>query len=77
MLKSREPVTVRPGSLLEPVDLDAERRKLDEGHEHPVTDFDLASYLMYPKVFTLFSSFFSPLTSGISLSSTKKSFGSQ
>jgi pyruvate carboxylase len=34
------------------VHLEDERRKLDEGHEHPVTDFDLASYLMYPKVFT-------------------------
>ena len=54
VLKGREPVTVRPGSLLEPVDLDAERRKLDEGHEYPVTDYDLASYLMYPKVFTEF-----------------------
>jgi len=54
VLKSREPITVRPGSLLDPVDLDNERRKLDEGHEHPVTDFDLASYLMYPKVFTDF-----------------------
>ena len=40
--------------MLDPVDLDDERRKLDEGHEHPVTDFDLASYLMYPKVFTEF-----------------------
>ena len=54
VLKSRKPITVRPGSLLEPVDLDDERRKLDQGHEHPVTDFDLASYLMYPKVFTEF-----------------------
>ena len=54
VLKSREPITVRPGSLLEPVDLDNERRKLDEDHEQPVTDFDLASYLMYPKVFTEF-----------------------
>jgi pyruvate carboxylase len=45
VLKEREPITVRPGSLLE-------RRKLNEGHEQPVTDFDLASYLMYPKVFT-------------------------
>ncbi len=54
VLKSREPIKVRPGSLLQPVDLDDERRKLDEGHEHPVTDFDLASYLMYPKVFTDF-----------------------
>ena len=54
VLQSRKPVTVRPGSLLDPIDLDAERRKLDEGHERPVTDFDLASYLMYPKVFTEF-----------------------
>jgi pyruvate carboxylase len=54
VLQSREPITVRPGSLLEPVDLDNARRKLDEGHEHPVTDFDLASYLMYPKVFAEF-----------------------
>ena len=54
VLKSRKPITVRPGSLLEPIDLDKERRKLDEGHEHPVTNFDLASYLMYPRVFTEF-----------------------
>ena len=52
VLKDREPITVRPGSLLSAVDLEDERRKLDEGHEHPVTDFDLASYLMYPKVFS-------------------------
>ena len=38
----------------DPVDLEDERRKLNEGHEHPVTDFDLASYLMYPKVFSEF-----------------------
>ncbi len=54
VLKDREPITVRPGSLLAAVDLEDERRKLDEGHEHPVTDFDLASYLMYPKVFSEF-----------------------
>ena len=54
VLKSRKPITVRPGSLLEPVDLEEERRKLAEGHEHPISDFDLASYLMYPKVFTEF-----------------------
>lgn len=54
VLKLREPITVRPGSLLEPADLDEERRKLGRDHEHPVTDFDLASYLMYPKVFAEF-----------------------
>jgi len=54
VLKDREPITVRPGALLAAVDLEDERRKLNEGHEHPITDFDLASYLMYPKVFTEF-----------------------
>ena len=54
VLRSRKPITVRPGSLLDPVDLDDERRKLDIDHEHPVSDLDLASYLMYPKVFTEF-----------------------
>jgi pyruvate carboxylase len=54
VLKSREAITVRPGSLLEPVDLDEERRKLKQGQEYPVSDYDLASYLMYPKVFKEF-----------------------
>ena len=54
VLKSREPITVRPGSLLEPIDLDEEHRRLDNGHEQAATSFDLASYLMYPKVFTEF-----------------------
>ena len=34
--------------------IDAERRKLDRGREHPVTDNELASHLMYPKVFAEF-----------------------
>ena len=54
VLKGREPITVRPGSLLAPVDLHKERRKLAEGQEQPISDFDLASWLMYPKVFTEF-----------------------
>ncbi len=54
VLRNRKPITVRPGSLLDAADLEAERRKLDEGHEHPISDYDLASYLMYPKVFTEF-----------------------
>jgi pyruvate carboxylase len=54
VLRSREPITVRPGSLLDPIDLDEERRKLNKDSEHPITDFDLASYLMYPKVFDEF-----------------------
>ena len=54
VLQSREPVIVRPGSLLEPTDLDEERANLNEGQELPVSDYDLASHLMYPKVFDEF-----------------------
>jgi pyruvate carboxylase len=54
VLKSREPVTVRPGSLLEPVDLDVERTALAADSDRPVSDTDLASHLMYPKVFADF-----------------------
>ncbi|MBT8068731.1 MAG: pyruvate carboxylase [Gammaproteobacteria bacterium] len=54
VLQSRQPITVRPGSLLDPIDLDKVRRKLSKDSEHPITDFDLASYLMYPKVFNEF-----------------------
>ncbi len=51
VLKNREPVTDRPGSLLEAVDLDAERQALSREHESGIDENDLASYLMYPKVF--------------------------
>ena len=51
-LKGAEPYVVRPGSLLAEADLDAERQKIEEKLERKVSDFELASYLMYPKVFT-------------------------
>ena len=51
VLKGREPITVRPGSLLEAIDLDAERRDLARPGESLPDDNDLAAYLMYPKVF--------------------------
>jgi pyruvate carboxylase len=40
----------RPGAELPPVDLAAERQKIQQKLPRPVTDDDLASYLMYPKV---------------------------
>jgi pyruvate carboxylase len=51
-LKGDAPYTDRPGSLLEDADLDAERSTIETKLERPVTDFEFASYLMYPKVFT-------------------------
>jgi pyruvate carboxylase len=46
---------VRPGSLLEDADLDAERKTIETKLERNVSDFEFASYLMYPKVFTDFA----------------------
>lgn len=54
-LKGEEPYTARPGSLLEDADLDAERKDIETKLERPVDDFEFASYLMYPKVFTDFA----------------------
>ena len=52
VLKGAEPIEVRPGSLIEQADLEAERADAEEAVGRPVDDRELASYLMYPKVFT-------------------------
>ncbi|MBX9468392.1 MAG: pyruvate carboxylase [Rhizobium sp.] len=52
VLKGEEPYTAVPGSLLPPADLDAERKAIEEKLGREVSDFEFASYLMYPKVFT-------------------------
>ncbi|WP_064696629.1 pyruvate carboxylase [Rhizobium aegyptiacum] len=54
-LKGDKPYTVRPGSLLKEADLDAERKVIETKLEREVSDFEFASYLMYPKVFTDFA----------------------
>jgi pyruvate carboxylase len=51
-LKGEEPYTAVPGSLLPAADLDAERKSIEDKLERKVDDFEFASYLMYPKVFT-------------------------
>ncbi len=51
-LKGDKPYVVRPGSLLAEADLDAERKVIETKLERKVDDFEFASYLMYPKVFT-------------------------
>ncbi|MBB4583538.1 pyruvate carboxylase, partial [Rhizobium aethiopicum] len=53
--KGEKPYTVRPGSLLKEADLDAERKVIEKKLERAVSDFEFASYLMYPKVFTDFA----------------------
>ncbi|MBY4608797.1 pyruvate carboxylase [Rhizobium sp. 9T] len=54
-LKGEKPYTVRPGSLLKEADLDAERKVIETKLERQVSDFEFASYLMYPKVFIDFA----------------------
>ena len=52
VLKGEKPITVRPGSLLDPTDLEAEREALQGKFDQDIDDEDLNGYLMYPKVFT-------------------------
>lgn len=52
VLKGEPAYTDRPGSLLPDADLGAERKAIETKLERKVTDYEFASYLMYPKVFT-------------------------
>ena len=55
VLKGASPITVRPGSLLTSADLDSERRTAASKIGRTPSDHELASYLMYPKVFSDFA----------------------
>jgi pyruvate carboxylase len=55
ILKGEAPLTRRAGDLLPPVDLDAARAELEAAVGRQASDTDLASYLMYPKVFREFA----------------------
>ncbi|HEY2808694.1 MAG TPA: pyruvate carboxylase, partial [Steroidobacteraceae bacterium] len=50
VLKGAPASTARPGARLPPADLVAERARIQQHLLRPVTDEDLASYLMYPRV---------------------------
>jgi pyruvate carboxylase len=54
VLKGKAALDKRPGAYLEPVDLEAKRKEVEELTGHEINDFELASYLMYPKVFVDF-----------------------
>ena len=51
VLKGKEPITCRPGELLEPEDFDAIRKKLQEELGLEGNDKEVISYALYPKVF--------------------------
>ncbi len=52
VLKGGKPITARPGALLAPADLATERAAAEKACGRQISDDELASYLMYPKVFT-------------------------
>ncbi len=54
VLKGEQPITCRPGELLEPVDFDEERLKLEEKVGHAVDDKSLISAILYPHVYPEF-----------------------
>jgi pyruvate carboxylase len=54
-LNGEKPITVRPGSLLPPADLAAARADAEKACGRQISDDELASYLMYPKVFIEFA----------------------
>jgi pyruvate carboxylase len=51
VLKGEAPLKGRAGDSLPPVDLEAKRAEAEKATGRQINDADLASYLMYPKVF--------------------------
>ncbi|PNU19639.1 pyruvate carboxylase [Geothermobacter hydrogeniphilus] len=54
ILKDEEPLTCRPGELLEPVDFEAKKVELERKLGHQVSDRDVLSAVLYPGVFEEF-----------------------
>ncbi len=54
ILKDEEPITCRPGELLEPVDFVAKKAELEKKLEHEVSDEEVLSAVLYPGVFEEF-----------------------
>ena len=55
VLNGAQPLNARPGLALAPVDLAAERERIQQRLPRPVTDEDLASHLMYPRVWAQYA----------------------
>ncbi len=51
ILGNEKPLTKRAGSVLASINLEKEKKKLEKKYEEKISDQQLASYLMYPKVF--------------------------
>lgn len=56
ILKGEKPLTERPGKSLPAADIEQHRKDAEKATDVVAGDLDLASYLMYPKVYTDFAS---------------------
>jgi pyruvate carboxylase len=54
ILRGKKPLNDRPGALLPPADLTRTRTELEAKLHRPVTEREVISYLLYPKVYTEF-----------------------
>ncbi|MCF6180358.1 MAG: hypothetical protein L3J63_13380 [Geopsychrobacter sp.] len=57
ILKDEEPLTCRPGELLESIDLVAKKAELEKKLAHPVSEREVLSAVLYPGVFEEFDRF--------------------
>ncbi len=55
VLKGEKAITVRPGSLKEPVDFEKVKAELSEKIKREATEEEVLSYLMYPEVFLAYN----------------------
>jgi pyruvate carboxylase len=55
VLKGAAPLSTRAGAAMPAVDLAAERERIQQRLPRPVTDEDLASHLMYPRVWAQYA----------------------
>ncbi|ETA74875.1 pyruvate carboxylase [Ligilactobacillus equi] len=51
VLKGKQPITVRPGSLAQPYNFDEGKRELEEFLKRPASEEEVLSYALYPEVF--------------------------
>ncbi|MGM0940957.1 MAG: pyruvate carboxylase [Bacillota bacterium] len=58
ILKGKEPIKVRPGELLDPIDFTQLKETLFKTLDRQVTSFDLISHALYPKVFMDYNKFY-------------------
>jgi pyruvate carboxylase len=54
VLRGRKPIEGRPGATLPPADFEATRQQLQSKLQRPVSDRDIVTHLLYPRVFPEF-----------------------